>query len=233
MFLLSLHSCSALFVLCSRWHWTDAQYVRGLITAIQVEERVKFLLEWVHEGVDVTSWYCIIKWHLSFFKVHIHTYSLQPGGDRKNKRWGGGDSVFLSFLHSQCPIALSHAYGNAAFPVDRCSGNTQVPVILFTHLDLPVMAARSETFTAQGDDHCVKTLWCVRQVLPCPQVTQLSSVLRELQPRIGCVWIKGHIHFTKEKKRNLDGTRNHNIWQTFNLYGNAYTNRTWVLLNSL
>lgn len=182
-------------------HRTDDDGVRGFVTAVQVEKWKNFFSEGILKGVNMGPCSHIIKRHLAFFVVHIHAHSLGLRVEGEQWWWGCWRSVSLAFLHGQSPIALGGAYRDPALSVNRWPRHTKVPVILFPHLDLPVVSARSEALMGQYYNHRVEAIGVVREVLPGTQVSHLMSILRELQPRVSCVRVKSHIHCRRTRQR--------------------------------
>lgn len=198
-------------------HRTDDDGVRGFVTAVQVEKWKNFFSEGILKGVNMGPCSHIIKRHLAFFVVHIHAHSLGLRVEGEQWWWGCWRSVSLAFLHGQSPIALGGAYRDPALSVNRWPRHTKVPVILFPHLDLPVVSARSEALMGQYYNHRVEAIGVVREVLPGAQVSHLMSILRELQPRVSCVRVKSDIHCRRTRQRiyfvgefNDENTRNKN-----------------------
>lgn len=159
---------------------TDHHGVRGLVAAVQVEERQYLLRELVLESVNVRQRLDVVKRHLALLVVHVHADSLGFGLEGKYGGWRRGHPVALTFLHRQSPVALRGAHRDPALPVDGGASHAQVPVVFVSHLDLPVVSPGREALSAHHDHHRVEAVGVIWEVLPSPQVSHLMAVLRKL-----------------------------------------------------
>lgn len=67
----------------------DRDSVRGLVTAVKIEERVESLLEVVQEGVEVSASQDVIEGDLPLLVVYIHPNTLELVGERE-QQWRAG-----------------------------------------------------------------------------------------------------------------------------------------------
>lgn len=148
------------------------------------------------EGEQRRHVVCLEKRHQSCREITQHTDLTEASCERQLMGHPSVPSCILSIKELHTPGIVPPAQPavlSGALAGNGGIGDTQLPVSLASHVNLPVMATKAVALQADDIEGGVKASGEVRELLPCVCVGGTVTFGGDDQLRVGRLWIQTHL----------------------------------------